>query len=263
VKLCRFELKSDPGKPRSGIVYGAKIYETDGANPIGTYEADAVRPLAPVGLAPSIRFFDVFGPTVDVLLGDDRPSPLYCYGNPSSVIGPSMIAPLPPHAKRVTLLTSMAAVVACSASQIPLERADEVVLGLTPCMTLIAQDVADQERRSGLGYGRSRDFTTAIGPVLTTPDELDEVMSDDGLGRRYELTVTLKVNGEEVSQASSFDLPYTVAEAMSAASETCVLMPGDLFCLGPLTHQELQIEANDEIQLAVERLGTLSLRIAP
>ncbi len=265
MKLCRFELKTNPGEARSGIVYGAKIYETDGANPIATHEADAVRPLPPVGLPPSIRLFDLDGIAVDTLLGEDRPAPLFGYGNPAAIIGPSMIVPLPVFSGAVDFQTYVAAVIAQPGINIPLDQADEFILGVTLCTVLVAKDVERQEKRAGIGPGRSRDFTIAIGPVLTTPDELDEVVTDDSRGRRYKLAATVKVNGVEVRKGNLEELALTLAEAIEGASESCTLRAGDLIAIGPIAPRfdgESVLDPGDEIQLAVERLGTLSLKIS-
>lgn len=264
VKLCRFELKSSPGQARSGIVYGAKIYETDGANPIGTYEAEDVRPLSPVGLPPSIRFFDPSGVAVETLMGEEKPAPFFTYGNPACIIGPSMIVPLPGFSNAVDFQNYIAVVIAQPGMNVPLEQADEMVLGLTLCTVLVARDVERDEKRVGVGAGRSRDFTIALGPVLTTPDELEEVVTDDSRGRRYKLAATAKLNGLEVRIGDVEDLGCTIAEAIVGASESVMLMAGDVLAIGPLAPPtgDTILDPGDEIQIAVERLGTLSLKIA-
>lgn len=265
VKLCRFELKSRPGSVRSGIVYGAKIYETDGANPIATFEADAVRPLAPVGQPTSVRFFDFDRLQVETLLGEERPLPLYYYGNPGAIIGPSMIVPIPAHTRSLGFKTYLAGVIAVPGTRVPIEMADDTILGLTLCTVLVARDAEQEEQRESCGPGRSRDFAIAIGPVLTTPDELEDVVGDELLGRRYKLNATVKLNGEEISTGDLGELRYTLAECIAAASESAVLQAGDLFAIGPVAPRMdngSALEPNDEIQFAVERLGTLSIRLS-
>jgi len=92
-ELCRFELISSPTHPRSGIVYGSKVYETDGSNPIGTYEWSEVRLLAPVGMPPSVRLFDATDEESDWSLAEENPLPSFQYLNPRSMIGPGLACP--------------------------------------------------------------------------------------------------------------------------------------------------------------------------
>lgn len=60
MKLCRFELVSDPGVARSGIYHDGRFYETDGDQAIGIRDSGQVRLLAPVGMPPAIRLFDSY-----------------------------------------------------------------------------------------------------------------------------------------------------------------------------------------------------------
>lgn len=264
MKLCRFELKAKPGEIRAGMVHGGKIYETDGANPIGTHEADEVRPLAPVGLPATVRFFDPSDLTVEALIGEEAPLPLYSYGNPTSVIGPSMIVPFPTGVDELEYRAYLGVVIAGAGTEVALEAADDLVLGYTLCLALSAPAIAAQERKAGFGPGRSRDIAIAIGPVLTTPDELDEVVVDESRGRRFRLGASLKINGEDAAIGQTEDLPATPAEAIAAASLSATVAPGDLILIGPLVQplKSAALTKGDEMKLSVERLGALSLRIA-
>ena len=261
MKLCRFELLAEPGIIKSGIVHAGKIYETDGSNPIAIHEAADVRPLPPVGQPSSIRFFRFSD--ADLTLGGEA-TPLYFYGNPGSLIGASQIVPRLDLTAELDFEPYLAVVIAQSGTNIPEDQGDGYILGYTILNALVMRDIERSEARSGSGPGRSRDYAMALGPVLTTPEELDDDIIDEALGRKHKLSVATRVNGVERGRGDAEDLPYTFAQLISIASETTLLRAGDLIAAGPLVRPEETfhaLEPGDEIQVAVEKLGTLSTKI--
>lgn len=259
MKLCRFELLADPERIRSGIVYSGKIYETDGSKPVGVHEAADVRPLAPVGRAPSIRFFRTPSRIGDRLTNDDVEALPYYYGNPSSVVGPSQIIPHPEFALDLQYEPYIAAVVATPGRRVPVEHADDMILGFSIVTQIVARDVMRQGPSA-----RAFDFATVLGPVLTTPEELDDHVADAEFGRRYKLSLSARLNGVERRRADVEELPLTFAQALSLCSQAAPLTEGDIVCLGPLAtwdDDDSTLESNDEVQVAVEILGTLSTKI--
>ncbi len=257
MKLCRFELKSSPGDIRSGIVYHGKIYETDGADPVAIHEAEDVRPLAPTGLPPSLRIFRTTSPV------DAEMEPLYVYGNPNSLIGASQIVPEPDYSGALDFEAYIAVVIASDGHRIPIEEADGYILGYTVINFLVTRDVERAEKLASSGPGRSYDLAAAIGPVLTTPDEMEEMVVDSDDGRRFKLTAVARINGVERRRGDVEDLPWTLDKMISYASESCPLRVGDILCAGPITDpgDGLGVSAGDEILIAVEKLGTLAVKI--
>lgn len=234
------------------MVYSGKIYETDGAQAVGVHEAEAVRPLAPVGHANSVRIFDTS------LFRDDEPA--FAYGNPAALLGPSQLIPYPGGTGELGFDAYLAAVVVVPGSMLDLAQADDIILGLTIMTVLVARDV---ERRQGFYGGRARDLAATIGPVMTTPDELDEAIVDSENGRRYALSVVVRVNGVETYRGNIEDLETSLAQAVSQASQSCRLATGDVIALGPIAETaDVRLDVNDEIQVSVERLGMLATKIA-
>ena len=259
MKLCRFELIAAPERIRSGIVYSGKIYETDGSNPVGVHEASNVRPLSPVGRPPSIRFFRNPLRLGERLTVDEMESLPYHYGNPASIVGPSQIVPRPEFALDLQFEPYLAAVVATPGRRVPVDHADDMILGMTIVTQVVARDLV---RRSE--SARGFDFATVLGPVLTTPEELDDNVIDAEFGRRYKLSVIARVNGVERRRADAEDLPITFAQALSLCSQGAPLVEGDVVALGPLaswTDEDAPLEPGDEVQIAVENLGTLSTKV--
>jgi fumarylacetoacetate (FAA) hydrolase len=250
-----------PGEVKSGIVYSGKIYETDGSNPIAVHEAADVRPLPPVGQPPTVRFFRFS----DADLAQDGDAfPLYFYGNPTSLIAASQIVPRLDLTAELDYEPYMAVVIAQGGFNIPVEEADGYILGYTILNALVMRDVERAEAREGTGPGRSRDYAMALGPVLTTPEELDDALIDEAKGRRHKLSAVAKVNGVERRRGDVEELPYSFAQLISTASETSMLKAGDVIAAGPLVRPEepfVALEPGDEIQISVEKLGMIATKV--
>jgi 2-keto-4-pentenoate hydratase/2-oxohepta-3-ene-1,7-dioic acid hydratase in catechol pathway len=262
VKLCRFELKSTPGDIRSGIVYNGKVYETDGATPVAIHEAEDVRPLAPTGQPPSLR---IFRATADIAArtNDAGYEPMYVYGNPNTLIGASQIVPEPDYSGSLDFEPYVAVVIASDGHRIPIEEADGYILGYTVINFLVARDVERSEKAMGLGPGKSYDLAAAIGPVLTTPDEMEDAIVDESDGRKFKLSVVARINGVERRRGDIEDLPWTLDRMIVAASESCPIREGDILCAGPIVDagDGVLLTSGDEVQIAVEKLGTLAVKI--
>lgn len=244
------------------MVYSGKIYETDGANPIAVHEADAVRPLIPIPHAPSLRIFrtDWLGET-DIDPSEAR----FFYGNPGALAGAGQIVNPPEEPSALSILPMVAAVIVADGYQLDLADADDLVLGYTMLLLLVNQTELRAEREMG-AVGRSHDFGGVVGPVITTPDELEDSVLSAEFGRSYGLTSVLRVNGVERARGLTSDTPFTFAQAIRFASASCTLKTGDILAVGPAVDPEeadsIVVEPGDEVQLAVEKLGALSIHIS-
>ncbi|HVL39308.1 MAG TPA: fumarylacetoacetate hydrolase family protein [Fimbriimonadaceae bacterium] len=261
MKLCRFELASAPGQARTGIYHSGRIYETQGINPVAQHEFTDIVLLTPTGPAPSYRLFQI-----DRSLGEwegGPSSPFFTYLNPATVIAPTREFVKPLYTDRLSFMPQLAAVIANPGRSIAAHEADGYILGLCIANTFVARDVLDEEMRHGAGTGRSHDVATALGPVLTTPEELDEAVVDEQEGRRYRFVVTVRVNGREIAQQDLSELPLTMASLVSAASDSAPLLAGDIIGLGPLAQRDepVFLESGDEVVVSIERLGMLATRV--
>lgn len=71
--------------------------------------------------------------------------------------------------------------------------------------------------------GKAWDATTPVGPVVVTPDEVDPTAG---------LTISCRVNGEQVQRDSTATLVFDAAELLAYVSTFTVLRPGDLVLTG-------------------------------
>lgn len=252
MKLCRFELKSDPNVIRSGMVYGGKIYETDGAEAIGVHEAADVRPLAPVPTPGSIRIFRAD-------LETDEFEPSFYYANPACLVGPSQVINLPEIEGDFLMRSYLGVVMVGGGYNVTPEEAESLILGLTLVNVLSSKHLEEKEK----AIGRSHDLGICIGPVLTTPDELDDSMVATQNGIVYRLESHIKVNSVERARANFEEFTISPVEAVALASQTCTLRAGDLFCIGPIFDDEVSVMGHgDEYHFSMERLGVLATKLA-
>ena len=172
----------------------------------------------------------------------------------------------PPLAGDLSFDPCIAVVIATGGAMIPPEAVEEHILGFA-----LGLSFADETMESaGFGVvrysGRRRDIGTAIGPAITTPDEIEETVVEQGTSKRYQMSVVARVNGREVGVWNLADLPVSIAEVVSVASESCKLDVGDLICIGLPARDKNRamsgLDRGDEIQLVCDRLGSLTTVIA-
>lgn len=100
-----------------------------------------------------------------------------------------------------------------------------------------------------------------MGPVLVTPDEIPDP---------YALTMSARINGDEVSRGNSRDMYFSFEEVLAYVSKSETLYPGEFFgsgtCSGAqgmgcgLEHGRF-LKAGDVIELEVEHIGILRNKI--
>lgn len=242
------------------------MYETDGQNAIAVHETTAVRFLSPIGIPPSVRLFHNVGAGFSEWSGTvseagDSADLGFAYLNPASVIGPNLIIKHP-YPDEIGVLPCLAIVVANPAEAVDSDISDGLLLGMMPSLVFFYKTLADSDRMRGLGPARSHDIACVIGPALTTPDELDEVVQDTPHGRHYELEFALKVNKADVDAFSTEPEAWTPADLISYASRTRPVLQGDILLMA-LGNVELKqpLTSEDEVVLVSDRLGVLGCKI--
>lgn len=236
------------------MVYGGKIYETDGTEAIGVYEAGDIRPLAPIPTPASIRIFRAD-------LGSTSQNPTFYYANPACLVGPSTVIHPPVHLDDLTGLkirSYLGVVIGGTGYMVSPEEAESLILGLT-LVNILTLDSLD----SASMIGRSHDLGICIGPVLTTPDEIDDAMVATDHGILYSLESFIKVNSVERARANFEEFTISHVDAVALASQTCTLRAPDLFCIGPIFDDEVSaVEPGDEYHFSIDRLGMLATKVS-
>jgi fumarylacetoacetate (FAA) hydrolase len=212
----------------------------------------------PDGRPPSIRDFMAFEEHVRnarASRGGEVPeawydAPAFYFSNPAAVYGDGEDIPKPPDTASLDYELELACVIG----------ADGRPEGFTIMNDFSARDLQARERPVGLGPAKGKDFATALGPVLVSPDELPSDL---------DLRAIARVNGELRTDSRTGGMYFSWSQILEAAARnTPGLLPGDVLGSGTvgrgciLEHgDERWLQPGDEIELEVEGIGVLRNRI--
>ncbi len=182
--------------------------------------------------------------------------PFYYKGNPSTIIAPEQEVRWPSYTRVMDYELELGFVIGKPGENLTPQNALSHLFGVTILNDFSARDVQGPEMKTGFGPAKGKDFATALGPWIVTPDELD-------LG---ELTMLGRVNGEEWSRGSSATMTWSIAELIAYASWGETLWPGELLGSGTVgtgagAEHGKQLQPGDVVELEVAGLGVLRNRI--
>ncbi len=189
--------------------------------------------------------------------------PIFYFSNPNAMKGPMEEVKRPSRCIRLDYELELACVIGKEGKNIKASEAEEYIFGYTILNDWSARDIQMKEMKVLLGPAKGKDFATSIGPYIVTKDELEPYR----VGKRFDLEMTAKVNGEVLSKGNFKDIYYTFGDMIERASEDVTLYPGDIIgsgtvgfgCLmelGPDVHRWL--EPGDEVELTITCLGSLT-----
>src|SRR5215212_7294389 len=178
---------------------------------------DSVQVLAPVPFPPSCRDGYAFrahvaaarrNRKVDMISEFDR-YPIFYFTNHHSIKGPGEIACMPDHLEKLDFELEAAIVICKHGRNIKAEEADEYIGGLMIMNDMSARKLQAEEMLLNLGPAKGKDFSTATGPWLVTPDELEEFIvpaKENHTGLNWNLSMKCFVNERQVSQGNLSDM---------------------------------------------------------
>jgi fumarylacetoacetate (FAA) hydrolase len=189
--------------------------------------------------------------------------PVFYFSNVSEVRGPDDPVWAPRGSTELDFELEVAALIDTPAIDLAPERAEEAIGGYTIFNDWSARDLQREETALRLGPAKGKDFASSFGPWLVTPDELEEARA----GRGFDLVMTARVNGTEVSRGRWSDAVHGFAGLVSRASADVHLRAGDVLGSGTVgTGCLLEVRdatlgryllPGDVVELDVERLGVL------
>lgn len=208
--------------------------------------------------------------------------PVFYFTNHQSIKGPGKIVCMRDHLEKLDFELEVAIVICRQGKNIKAEEADAYIGGLMIMNDFSARTLQMEEMLLNLGPAKGKDFATAIGPYLVTPDELVpfEVPPKEGhTGKSWNLKMVCRVNGEQVSEGNLKDMDWTFAEIIERASYGVDLYPGDVIGSGTVGtgcflelngtgklndpgYKEQWLKEGDVVELEVDELGILSNTIA-
>ena len=204
--------------------------------------------------------------------------PIFYFTNHNSIQGPGDIVCMPDHFEKLDFELEAAIVICKPGRNITAAEADEYIGGLMIMNDMSARKLQMEEMLLNLGPAKGKDFSTVIGPVLVTLDELQqyEVPCKEGhIGKAWNLNMKCSVNGVQVSQGNLADMDWTFAEIIERCSYGVNLMPGDIIGSGTVgtgcflelngtgklndpNYQEQWLKEGDVVEMEIDGLGKLS-----
>jgi fumarylacetoacetate (FAA) hydrolase len=203
--------------------------------------------------------------------------PAFYFTNHHAVYGPGTIRCMPDHFQKLDFELEVAVVICNRGRNILAEEADKYIGGYMIMNDFSARQLQMEEMKLNLGPAKGKDFATAFGPVLVTPDELEPYKTahkEGHTGKAYDLKMTCRVNGIRVSEGNLKDMDWTFAELIERCSYGAELLPGDVIGSGTVgtgcflelngtgirndpNYREQWLQPADAVELEVEGLGVL------
>jgi fumarylacetoacetate (FAA) hydrolase len=203
--------------------------------------------------------------------------PIFYFTNHHSITGPGEISCMPDHFEKLDFELEAAIVICKQGRNIKAEDAGEFIGGLMIMNDWSARGLQMEEMLLNLGPAKGKDFATSTGPYLVTLDELEQfaVEPKEGhTGNNWNLRMTCKINGIQVSEGNLGDMDWTFAEIIERASYGVDLFPGDIIGSGTVgtgcflelngtgklhdaSYEEQWLKDGDVVEMEIEGIGVL------
>jgi len=204
--------------------------------------------------------------------------PIFYFTNHNSIQGPGDIYCMPDHFEKLDFELEAAIVINRPGRNIKAADADNYIAGLMIMNDMSARRLQMEEMLLNLGPAKGKDFSTVIGPVLVTLDELEsfEVPCKAGhTGKSWNLEMKCFVNGIQVSKGNLGDMDWTFAEIIERCSYGVTMHAGDVIGSGTVgtgcflelngtgklndpNYQEQWLQAGDVVEMEIDGLGKLT-----
>jgi len=267
----------------------AKQVEADiiaGINPVMSYASlSSAQILAPVTHPTSCRDGYAFrqhvaaarrNRKVDMIAEFDQ-YPIFYFTNHNAVQGPGTIPVMPDHLQKLDFELEAAIVTCKSGRNIKAAEADSYIAGYMIMNDMSARTLQMEEMLLNLGPAKGKDFSTVIGPMLVTPDELEAYRIDPKpghTGATYKLSMRCWVNDILVSEGNMGDMDWTFAEILERCAYGVNLIPGEVIGSGTVgtgcflelngtgllndpNYKVQWLKAGDVVRMEIDGLGTL------
>jgi len=204
--------------------------------------------------------------------------PIFYFTNHNSIQGPGDIYCMPDHFNKLDFELEASIVINRAGRNIKAAEADDYIAGLMIMNDMSARTLQMDEMKLNLGPAKGKDFSTVIGPMLVTLDELEkyEVPCKEGhTGKAWNLGMKCLVNGMQVSQGNLNEMDWTFAEIIERCSYGANLFAGDVIGSGTVgtgcflelngtgklnnpDYREQWLQEGDIVEMEIDCLGKLS-----
>lgn len=179
--------------------------------------------------------------------------PVYYKGNHRSFVGPDDQIPWPAYTQKLDYELELACVIGREGRNIKSADAKNYIAGYTILNDFSARDIQKLEMQVRLGPAKGKDFATAVGPCIVTPDEIGDVKN---------LKMLARINGQTVTEGNSKTCHWGFDEMIAHASMDEVLYPGDIMGSGTVGNgcaleHDHWLKPGDAIELEIDNIGVL------
>jgi 2-keto-4-pentenoate hydratase/2-oxohepta-3-ene-1,7-dioic acid hydratase in catechol pathway len=233
----------------------------------GTGRDGTVRLLAPLPNPPSLRDFIAFEAHVAATSkkrGQPIPpewykAPAYYKGNHRTIIGPDQELAWPLQTTKLDYELEMACIIGKTGRDIPERDAAQYIAGYTIMNDFSARDIQFQEMACRMGPAKGKDFATALGPCLVTPDEIPDLNT---------LKMAARVNGEVWSSGQFGTIHWSFPQMIEHVSRGETIYAGDVFGSGTVgggcgLELDRFLKPGDIVELEIQPIGILRTTIVP
>ncbi len=229
------------------------------------YSSADVQLLAPLSNPSSLRDFIAFEDHIAATSkkrGQPIPpewykAPVYYKGNHRTIIGPDEVLSWPLDTTKLDYELELACVIGRQGRDISERRAEDYIAGYTIMNDFSARDIQFQEMACRLGPAKGKDFATALGPCLVTPDEIADLGT---------LTMIARVNGEEWSRGRFGTIHWSFAQMIAHVSRGETIYPGDILGSGTVgggcgLESDRYLKPGDVVELEIQPIGVLRTKV--
>ncbi|MBS1585113.1 MAG: fumarylacetoacetate hydrolase family protein [Bacteroidetes bacterium] len=214
---------------------------------------------------------------VDMIAEFDQ-YPIFYFTNHNAIQGPGDIPCMPDHFRKLDFELEAAVVLGKKGRNIKAEEADKYIAGYMIMNDMSARTLQMEEMLLNLGPAKGKDFSTVIGPMMVTPDEIEHLRippKPNHTGNNYNLKMTCRVNGVQVSQGNMGDMDWTFAEIIERCAYGADVLPGDVIGSGTVgtgcflelngtgllndpNYKVQWLQPGDVVEMEIDELGLLS-----
>ncbi|ALA56504.1 fumarylacetoacetate hydrolase family protein [Nitrospira moscoviensis] len=252
---------------RGAVDYAAQLAPSS-KGPAGEtifYQPGDIRLVAPLPNPPSLRDFIAFEDHIAATSkkrGQPIPPewykfPVYYKGNHRTIIGPDDTLPWPLDTAKLDYELELACVIGRQGRDISEQQAQDYIAGYTIMNDFSARDIQFQEMACRLGPAKGKDFATALGPWLVTPDEIADLGA---------VTMIARVNGEEWSRGRFGTIHWSFPQMIAHVSRGETIYPGDVFGSGTVgggcgLEMDRYLKPGDVVELEIQPIGILKTQV--
>jgi len=179
--------------------------------------------------------------------GNDVPTePLFFLKPNTAVIGPGDTILRPAASEQLDYEGELAIVIGRICRDVPVERAADVIYGVTIANDATARDV--QRRTGHFTAAKGFDTSCPLGPWIETEVDLAAIKAG--------VRIQTFLNGDVVQDGTTADMVHSIAAIVAFASSFATLLPGDVLLTG--TPPGIgPIEPGQRVSVEIDGIGTL------